>query len=63
MHDVPYVQADQIGPEVTAVMTAVCVQVKRLFSPNPVGIQVLAGANKHAMAVAKAAGLQDISDI
>ena len=56
MHDVPYVQSDSVGPEVTAMMTAICVEVKRLLKPSPVGIQVLAGANKQAMAVAKAAG-------
>ena len=56
MHDVPYVQSDSVGPEVTAMMTAICIQVKRLLKPSPVGIQVLAGANKQAMAVAKAAG-------
>ncbi|XP_076449636.1 uncharacterized protein F13E9.13, mitochondrial-like [Babylonia areolata] len=60
MHDVPYLMADSVGPETTAVMTAVCLEVKRLFKPNPVGIQILAGANRHAMAVAKAAGLEFI---
>ena len=56
MHDVPYVQSDSVGPEVTAMMTAICIHVKRLLKPSPVGVQVLAGANKQAMAVAKAAG-------
>ncbi|KAK7114280.1 uncharacterized protein F13E9.13, mitochondrial-like [Littorina saxatilis] len=60
MHDVPYLQADSVGPEITAAMTAVCIQVKKLLTPSPVGIQILAGANKHAMAVAKAANLEFI---
>ncbi|KAL8606260.1 hypothetical protein ACOMHN_039796 [Nucella lapillus] len=60
MHDVPYVMQESVGPEITAVMTAVCLAVKRLFTPNPVGIQILAGANRQAMAVAKAADLEFI---
>ena len=57
MHDVPYMQSDRIGPEITAVMTTICLQVKQLMKPSPVGVQILAGANKQAMAVAKAAGV------
>uniref|UniRef100_A0A0B6Z9V4 BtpA family membrane complex biogenesis protein n=1 Tax=Arion vulgaris TaxID=1028688 RepID=A0A0B6Z9V4_9EUPU len=60
MHDVPYLHTSQVGPEVTSVMSIVCYEVKRIFSHAPVGVQVLAGANKEALAVAKAAGLQFI---
>lgn len=60
MHDIPYLQSSQVGPEVTSVMSVVCHEVKRIFSHAPVGVQVLAGANKEALAVAKAAGLQFI---
>ncbi|XP_005089900.1 uncharacterized protein F13E9.13, mitochondrial [Aplysia californica] len=60
MHDVPYLHTSQVGPEVTSVMSVVCHEVKRIFSHAPVGVQVLAGANTQAMAVAKAAGLQFI---
>ncbi|BFZ19485.1 hypothetical protein BsWGS_22523 [Bradybaena similaris] len=60
MHDVPYLHTSQVGPEVTSVMSVVAYEVKRIFSPGPVGVQVLAGANKEALAVAKAAGLQFI---
>ncbi|CAL1532747.1 unnamed protein product [Lymnaea stagnalis] len=60
MHDIPYVQSSKIGPEVTSVLTVVCHEVKRIFPNIPVGIQVLAGANKEALAIAKAAGLQFI---
>ncbi|XP_059141215.1 uncharacterized protein F13E9.13, mitochondrial-like [Physella acuta] len=60
MHDIPYLHSSQVGPEVTSVMSVVCHEVKRIFSHAPVGVQVLAGANKEALAVAKAAGLQFI---
>ena len=58
MHDVPYLKGEA-GPEIVAAMTAIGVEVKsecRL----PVGIQILAGANIEAMAVAHAAGLDFI---
>ncbi|CAG5117649.1 unnamed protein product [Candidula unifasciata] len=60
MHDVPYLHTSQVGPEVTSVMSVVGYEVKRIFSPGPVGVQILAGANKEALAVAKASGLQFI---
>ena len=58
MHDVPYLKGE-VGPEIVAAMTAIGIEVKsecRL----PVGIQILAGANIEAMAVAHAAGLDFI---
>jgi membrane complex biogenesis BtpA family protein len=58
MHDVPYLRGE-VGPEIVAAMTAVGIEVKsecRL----PVGVQLLAGANIEAMAVAHAAGLDFI---
>ena len=58
MHDVPYLRGE-VGPEIVAAMTAVGTVVKsecRL----PVGIQILAGANIEAMAVAHAANLDFI---
>lgn len=55
MHDVPYLKADA-GPEVTACLTAVAAAVVPRAS-RPVGVQVLAGANEAALAVALAAGL------
>lgn len=56
MHDVPYLRGD-VGPEITAAMTSVAQRVGEVF-PGPVGVQVLAGANQEALAVALAAGLQ-----
>lgn len=58
MHDTPYLRR-QVGPEITAAMTAVATAVKRAVA-LPCGIQVLAGANREALAVALAAGLEFI---
>jgi len=58
MHDVPYLKGE-VGPEIVAAMTAIGTEVKN-ESQLPVGIQILAGANIEAMAVAHAAGLDFI---
>ena len=58
MHDVPYLRG-AVGPEITAAMTIIGSAVK-IESGLPVGIQILAGANIEAMAVAHAAGLDFI---
>jgi membrane complex biogenesis BtpA family protein len=58
MHDLPYLRGG-VGPEIVAAMTLVGQAVKAA-SGLPVGIQVLAGANLEAMAVAHAAGLDFI---
>jgi uncharacterized protein len=58
MHDVPYVRSE-VGPEIVAAMTALATEVKNECR-LPVGIQILAGANIEAMAVAHAAGLDFI---
>jgi membrane complex biogenesis BtpA family protein len=55
MHDVPYLRGG-VGPEITAAMTVLAMAVKAA-SGLPCGIQVLAGANHEALAVAHAAGL------
>lgn len=51
MHDVPYLNRE-VGPEIIASMTAIAVEIKKKVS-IPCGIQILAGANKEALAVAK----------
>lgn len=56
MHDIPYLHTNAVGPEVTAAMSVVCSEVRKVFAPKPVGVQVLAGANRQALAVALAAG-------
>ena len=58
MHDVPYLRGE-VGPEIVAAMTAIGMEVKH-SAGLPVGIQILAGANIEAMAVAHAAGLDFI---
>ncbi|HSE20358.1 MAG TPA: BtpA/SgcQ family protein [Pyrinomonadaceae bacterium] len=58
MHDVPYMRGE-VGPEIVAAMTAIGGEVKSAAA-LPVGIQILAGANIEAMAVAHAAGLDFI---
>jgi membrane complex biogenesis BtpA family protein len=58
MHDVPYLRGE-VGPEIVAGMTAIGAEVKN-ESRLPVGIQILAGANIEAMAVAHAANLDFI---
>lgn len=56
MHDVPYLRRE-VGPEVVAAMTRVADAVRQAVNV-PVGIQILAGANRAALAVAHAAQLQ-----
>jgi uncharacterized protein len=58
MHDVPYLRGN-VGPEIVAAMTVIASVVKD-ESSLPVGIQILAGANLEAMAVAHAANLNFI---
>jgi membrane complex biogenesis BtpA family protein len=56
MHDIPYTK--KVGPEITALMTLVGKEIKKLGVYC--GIQILAGANKEALAAAKAADLDFI---
>jgi len=58
MHDVPYLRGS-VGPEIVAAMAVIGRKVKQ-ESRLPTGIQILAGANIEAMAVAQAAGLDFI---
>ena len=56
MHDVPYLNR-RVGPEIVAAMTAICSAVREAVS-LPLGVQILAGANREAVAVAHASGYQ-----
>src|SRR5205085_8850955 len=58
MHDTPYLRGE-VGPEIVAAMAIIARAVKDA-SKLPCGIQILAGANREAMAVAHAAGLDFI---
>ncbi len=54
MHDRPYLLRE-VGPEITASMAAVLDVVHRAVDV-PIGVQILAGANREALAVAFAGG-------
>jgi uncharacterized protein len=54
MHDRPYLRGG-VGPEVTAAMTALAREVKR-ETGLVIGVQVLAAANREALAIALASG-------
>jgi uncharacterized protein len=59
MHDVPYLHAGADaghGSEVTAVMTRVALAVREIAPDKPLGIQVLSGGNREALAIALASG-------
>ena len=56
MHDLPYLNR-KVGPEIVAAMTTICAAVRQAVS-LPLGVQILAGANKEAVAVAHATNLQ-----
>lgn len=58
MHDVPYLQR-HVGPEIVAAMSMVACAVRRSVK-IPMGVQILAGANQAALAVAHTAGAQFI---
>jgi membrane complex biogenesis BtpA family protein len=55
MHDVPYLKRN-VGPEITTLMSIIGYEVKNLTKLS-CGIQILAGANKDALAAAHSAGL------
>jgi len=59
MHDTPYLLR-KVGPEVVACMTAVGCAIRQAFPTVLLGVQVLAGANHEALAVALACGAQFI---
>jgi membrane complex biogenesis BtpA family protein len=59
MHDAPYL-AREVGPEITSAMTAAALAVRAAMPQLPCGIQILAGANHAALAVALAADCQFI---
>jgi len=58
MHDIPYLNRN-VGPEIVAAMAVTGYEVKKATG-LPCGIQILAGANKEALAVALASGMDFI---
>ncbi|XP_056631618.1 uncharacterized protein F13E9.13, mitochondrial [Diorhabda sublineata] len=54
MHDIPYVQSKHFGPEVTASMSRICTELRKIIPrTTPFGIQVLSCGNKEALAIGK----------
>ncbi len=58
MHDVPY-QKNDVGHEISSAMSLIAYLIKQ-ETALPIGIQILAGANKAALAAAKTAGIDFI---
>jgi len=58
MHDIPYIKKG-VGHEVSSLMCLIAYLIKQETN-LPVGIQILAGANKEALAVAKASSIDFI---
>jgi len=54
-HDRPYVKGNAVGSEIVAALSVVGTEIRRATA-LPLGIQVLAGANRAAVAVALACG-------
>jgi membrane complex biogenesis BtpA family protein len=59
MHDAPFLKR-QVGPEITSMMTIIGHELRKVFPDKPLGVQILAGANKEALGVALAADLDYI---
>lgn len=54
MHDVPYLNRN-VGSEITSLMSIILYEIKKAYKV-PLGIQILAGANKEALSAANSAG-------
>ena len=55
MHDAPYVHGHHLGPEIVAGMTLAANAVRHSVQ-IPIGLQVLSGGNRHAIAIANSIG-------
>ncbi len=53
MHDAPYLRGE-VGPEIVSAMTTCALAVRDAAPDHPLGVQILAGANRAALAVALA---------
>jgi uncharacterized protein len=58
MHDIPYLKG-RVGHEISSIMTLIAYLIKQETN-LPIGIQILAAANKEALAAAKASGIDFI---
>ena len=59
MHDAPYLKR-KVGPEITSLMSIISYEMRKVFPSQPLGVQVLAGANKEALSIAYNSGLDYI---
>lgn len=59
MHDAPYLKKS-VGPEITSMMTIMGYELRKVFPEKPLGVQILAGANKESLSVALSADLDYI---
>jgi membrane complex biogenesis BtpA family protein len=59
MHDAPYLRR-HVGPEIVAGMTMVGCAVREAIGSAPLGVQILAGANRASLGVALAVGARFI---
>lgn len=60
MFDRPYITQKDAGPEIVSIMTRIACEVKSIVKDVPIGLQLLAGLNREAIAVATAAHLDFI---
>jgi membrane complex biogenesis BtpA family protein len=59
MHDAPYLKRN-VGPEITSLMSIIGYEMRKIYQDKPIGVQILAGANKEALSVAYNSGLDYI---
>lgn len=59
MHDAPYLKKN-VGPEITSMMTIAGYELRKILPDKPLGVQILAGANKEALSVALSTDLDYI---
>ena len=57
MADLPYQRPEERGPETVAMMTEVSSTIRKEFQDQMIGVQVLSGGNREALAIAQAADL------
>lgn len=57
MADLPYQRPEERGPETVAMMTEISSTIRKEFQDQMIGVQVLSGGNREALAIAQAADL------
>ena len=62
MADLPYQRPEERGPETVAMMTEISSTIRKEFQDQMIGVQVLSGGNREALAIAQAADLGTLKD-